>query len=139
MLRFPRECVGEPVISNLVRRHHIEVNLLHARIHPSEEGRVLALVTGTGKQLSDSLEYLRSSGVEIHFPENSFIWQERNCVHCGACAGICPSNAFSINSGTFEVEFAISRCILCELCIDTCYYGAIQSVEDYIRTSGVNQ
>ncbi len=76
---------------------------------------------------------------EEYLPENSFIWQETKCVHCGACAGICPSGAFVINSATFEVEFDISKCILCELCIEACYYSAIQSVEDYIETSGVKR
>ena len=139
MLRFPRECVGKPVISNLVRKHGVEVNILRARIHPTEEGRMLAQVKGSDDQITASLEYLSSSGVDVYLPENSFIWQEEKCVHCGACAGICPSGAFIINGSTFEVEFDISKCILCELCIEACYYNAIQSVEDYIETSGVKK
>ncbi len=139
LLRFSRECVGEPVISNLVRKHGIEINILRARIHPSEEGRMLAQVNGSEDQISAALEYLSSSGVEIHLPESSFIWREKKCVHCGACAGICPSGAFTLCSETFEVEFDISKCILCELCIEVCYYSAIQSVEDYIETRGVKK
>lgn len=137
MLKFPRECVGKPVISNLVREHGIEVNILRARIHPTEKGRMLAQLKGSDDRITASLEYLLSSGVDVYLPENSFIWQEKKCVHCGACAGICPSGAFTINTDTFEVEFDISKCILCELCIEVCYYSAIQSVEDYIETSGV--
>ena len=136
-LRFPRECVGKPVISNLVREHGIEVNILRARIHPTEEGRMLAQVKGSDDQITASLEYLVSSGVEVYLPENNFIWQEKKCVHCGACAGICPSGAFAFSNTTFEVEFDISKCILCELCIEACYYSAIQSVEDYIEIVGV--
>lgn len=77
--------------------------------------------------------------VKVNSPENIFFWQQQKCVHCGACAGICPSGAFSINSDTSEVEFDISKCILCELCIEVCYYSAIQSVEDCIETSGAKR
>ena len=139
MLRFPREFVGKPVISNLIRKYGMEVNILHARIHPTEEGRMLAQVNGSDDQITASLEYLVSSGVEVYLPENNFIWQEKKCVHCGACAGICPSGAFTFSTTTFEVEFDISKCILCELCIEVCYYSAIQSVEDYIETIEVKR
>ena len=139
MLRFPRECVGKPVVSNLIREQGIEVNILRARIHPTEEGRMLAQLKGSDDQIAASLEYVSCSGVEVYFPENSFIWQEKKCVQCGACAGVCPSGAFAFNSTAYEVEFDISKCILCELCIEACFYSAIQSVEDYIETCGVKR
>ena len=100
---------------------------------------MLAQVKGSDDQITASLEYVSSSGVEIYVPEISFIWQEKKCVHCGACAGICPSGAFTFSCATFEVEFDISKCILCELCVEACFYSAIQSVEDYIETSGVKR
>jgi len=139
MLRFSSSCVGEPVISNLIREQDIEVNILNARIHPTEEGRMLAQLIGSSPSISSALEYLSLSGVEVHLPDSSFIWQETKCVHCGACAGICPSGAFSVSGETFEVEFDISKCILCELCIEACFYSAIQSVEDYIEASEVGK
>jgi ferredoxin len=132
ILGFPRECVGDPVISRLVMECGIEVNILHARIIPSEEGRMLARLGGEREVLEHGLDLLRSRGVRIGFPENSFIWQEERCVHCGACSGICPSGAFSLSPVSHEVRFDFSRCILCQLCMDACFYGAIQSVEDYI-------
>jgi len=136
MLRFPGECVGQPVISDLVRDYGVQFNILHARIHPSEEGRMLAQVNGTDDQIEESLESLQRNGVDVFLPESSFIWQSQKCVHCGACAGICPSQAFSINETNHEVEFDISRCILCEMCIQVCFYGAILTAEEYIDWKG---
>ncbi|MBN2586120.1 MAG: 4Fe-4S binding protein [Candidatus Fermentibacteraceae bacterium] len=132
MLGFPRKCVSDPVISDLVKGCGIEVNILRARIDPSEEGRMLARLRGPEEVIENGLSMLRERGVEISYPESSFIWQEARCVHCGACAGICPSGAFTICPETFMVGFDMSGCILCDLCIEVCYYGAIQSVEDYI-------
>jgi L-aspartate semialdehyde sulfurtransferase ferredoxin len=137
MLVFPRECVGEPVISSLVKSFGVEVNILRARIDASEEGRMMAQLSGDDDTIRGSLAYLADRMVEVRIPESSFIWRENLCVHCGACAGLCPSGAFSMNEMTMEVEFDMRDCILCELCIQVCYYGAIQQVEDFIRTGGL--
>lgn len=132
LLGFPRECVGEPVISGLVRECGLEVNILHARISPSEEGRMLARLEGTEELIGTGLEYLSRRGVEVMHPGASFIWNEELCVHCGACAGICPVGAFTVDPDTFLVSFAMPGCMLCGLCMEVCYYGAVQSVEDYL-------
>lgn len=131
-LRFPGHRVGEPVISRLVRSREVEVNILHARIEPSEEGRMLATLEGEPAELELAMGDLRGLGVDVIPTESSFIWRRDRCVHCGACAGICPSGAFSLDPGTFEVDFRLSECIACGLCVQACYYGAVQSVEEYV-------
>ena len=120
------------MISDLVRECGLEVNILHARISPSEEGRMLARLEGTEDLIETGLRLLSLRGVGIGYPESSFIWNEEKCVHCGACVGICPEEAFSLDRDTFQVTFSVSSCILCGLCTEVCYYGALQSVEDYI-------
>ena len=130
LLRFPGECVGDPVISQVVRATGICVNILHARISPSEEGRMLARLEGSEELMDEALRMLSSRGVETLLPGSGFIWMEESCVHCGACAGICPSGAFSIDPESCLVGFDLSVCIMCRLCVEACYYGAIQSPED---------
>ncbi len=131
-LRFPGERVGEPVISRLVRRRDVEVNILHARIEPSEEGRMLAMLEGEAEELDGAVGDLLDLGVDVIPTESSFIWRRDRCVHCGACAGICPSGAFSLDGGSFDVSFELAKCIACGLCAQACYYGAVQSVEEYV-------
>jgi formate hydrogenlyase subunit 6/NADH:ubiquinone oxidoreductase subunit I len=135
MLDFSRDIVSDPVISDLVRACAVEVNILHARISPSEEGRMLAKLNGSREVVNEGLDFLRSRGVRVSFPESDLIWREERCVHCGACAGICPSGAFTISPTSFEVGFDMSKCMLCQLCMEACYYGAVQSLEDYIGGS----
>ncbi|OPL18185.1 MAG: hypothetical protein AVO35_06680 [Candidatus Aegiribacteria sp. MLS_C] len=133
LLSFPGECVGEPVISGLVRECGLEVNILHARISPSEEGRMLARLEGTEDLMERGLDYLSRRGVGVTVPGTGFIWDEDLCVHCGACAGICPGGAFTVDHDTLLVSFDMSGCILCGLCMEVCYYGAVQSVEDHMK------
>lgn len=128
MLTFPRECVGDPVISDLVKEQGVTVNILGARIGHSEEGWMLARLEGTAEVLDSCYRSLERRGVEVAFPDGSLIRNEDACVHCGACAGICPSGAFTIDPECFEVAFDMAGCILCGLCVQVCCYGAIRPV-----------
>lgn len=54
----------------------------------------------------------------------------RLCVGCGACLGICPTNAINLKTihGMITVDFDYSRCTNCDLCIKACpalssFYG----------------
>lgn len=136
LLRFSAESLERPVISNLVKKFDLEVNILRAKIHPTEEGRMLAKISGSYESLCTGMKTLTSSGVTIEPIEGSFLWDKDICVQCGACAGLCPSGAFVIDPVTLEVSFNLSECIMCERCIETCYYGAIQSIDDYIDSEG---
>lgn len=136
VLRFSSECVGMPLISELVREWGIEVNILHARIRPSEEGRMLARFRCSETVMEKALASLEERGVDTLFPESSFIWNDELCVHCGACAGVCPPEAFTLNRESYRVEFDLSRCILCQLCVQACCYGAVQPVEEYVDSIG---
>lgn len=64
---------------------------------------------------------------------STLILRASECVHCGACAGICPSGAFRISGRTFRVKLDISVCMMCGLCLEVCFYGAIQLPEDRMK------
>jgi formate hydrogenlyase subunit 6/NADH:ubiquinone oxidoreductase subunit I len=132
LLVFPKDCVKQPLISDLVSEHGVSVNILRARISPDEEGRMMTHLTGTDETIGRGLEFLRMKGVQVFFPDSSFLWRENLCVHCGACAGICPSGAFGVESASCEVRFRMEDCILCGLCADVCFYGAIVNMEDFV-------
>ena len=111
---------------------------IHKQVsQPESDSDLVGVIACCDDRLASWGIRLFRTDFKVNLPESSFIWQEKKCVHCGACAGICPSGAFTINSDTSEVEFEKSKCILCGLCIEVCYYSAIQSVEDCIETSGV--
>lgn len=50
-----------------------------------------------------------------------------NCIDCGACISLCPTEALYFNSD-FKLEFAYEKCIGCLLCIDSCPRAAIEEM-----------
>jgi NAD-dependent dihydropyrimidine dehydrogenase PreA subunit len=47
------------------------------------------------------------------------------CIACGTCAGVCPSEAISEGNGKFVIDPEI--CIDCGSCVDECPVGAISA------------
>jgi ferredoxin len=138
ILTFPGELVDKPVVSSAIRRFDIEVNILQAFVTPSEEGRILAIVSaGDEKELQASLDYIRQAGVDVVLPVRNLVWNEDLCTSCGACTGQCASGALSLDDVSGEIVFRSEKCIACELCIPACGYSAVESVSGHLGRAGV--
>ncbi len=59
----------------------------------------------------------------IYMPQLHFIVDEDLCYGCGACIGLCPTNALSMKGLLALVEQ--SQCTYCELCIPSCPVDAL--------------
>lgn len=64
-----------------------------------------------------------------HNPESlsvkpQLIYRVHKCVHCGACAGVCPTGAQQYADGKHTLDMPL--CIACGRCIDVCCYGALE-------------
>ena len=61
------------------------------------------------------------------------------CVHCGACAGVCPSAAQTLDSEHVH-HFDRSKCVLCGKCVTVCrsralaLYGRYVTVDEILPT-----
>ena len=136
LLRFSATSLEKPIISNLVKKHDLEVNILRAKIHPTEEGMMLARIVGSVESVATGIDSLTHSGDTVQAIESNFLWNKDLCVDCGACAGLCPSGAFVLSLATLEVDLNLSECIMCDRCTRACYYGAIKPIDYYIDTEG---
>lgn len=53
------------------------------------------------------------------------------CVHCGACAGVCLTGALEMDKTSWKLLSDLSKCTACGLCASSCPLGII-----YVETKG---
>ena len=136
ILTFPKDKIGEPIMSRLVRDIGVEINMIHANITPEEDGQIYAILSGSESEVAGAFEYLERVGVRVLVPAHNLIFDETRCVGCGACIGHCPPQAFSFEPESATVRFEEEKCIACNLCIPVCGYGALESVSEYLHRTG---
>lgn len=49
---------------------------------------------------------------------------QNKCIGCGACEGICPVGAISVNNGKAQID--TEKCIKCGSCENICPVEAIK-------------
>lgn len=123
-LLFPREKVGKPISYHLVKDYDIVFNILHAEID-NTRGELTIELTGTEDNLEKGLQFIREQGVAVRLFPQSIMRDENVCIHCGACTGVCPTQALSMDTGTWLLGFDSDKCIVCEECVTACPVSAI--------------
>lgn len=119
-LYYPLNAITVPLVSTLIKKFDLEVNILHADISLNRTGTLVADVTGEEDNINAGLEFIKEQGIEFKLFNKKLIWQEEMCVHCGACTAVCPSGALSMSVETWNLEFNKEKCLVCGLCAITC-------------------
>lgn len=120
VLRFSKEIVDKPIITNLVRTYSLSFNILKAQIYPHKEGIVVLELQGSRQDYEKGIQYLKDVGVVIESVAQSIRRDDEQCYQCGACTAVCPTGALHIKRPEMEVIFESERCSACELCVKTC-------------------
>ncbi|WP_448383661.1 NIL domain-containing protein [Desulfosoma sp.] len=120
VLRFPKEIVDKPIVTNLVRNYNLSFNILKAQIFPRKEGLMVMELRGNRKDYERGLQYLKDIGVLVESIAQGIRRDEERCYQCGACTAVCPTGALHIKRPEMEVLFDSERCSACELCVKTC-------------------
>lgn len=129
LLSFNGMIAEKPVVSELIRKYDLEINIYRARITPNEEGHMAIEITGDKDQIDEGLKFINSFNVDINQFENSLIWDESRCVSCGNCLSHCPTKALYISDeASRKVKFNGEKCIECMSCIRNCPFGACSSL-----------
>ncbi len=126
VLHFPSELVGQPIISNTIKKYNLEFNILKASIAPPEGGLLVLELLGGKKEVQEALDYLKELNIKIENLSRDITRKDNLCVHCGVCVAICPSDALVLNQAKWEVEFIADKCVACELCVKACPYEAME-------------
>lgn len=127
LLRFPPGVVEQPLTYHLVKDFDLIPNILFARISPEEEGKlVLEVGNSSEEKIERGLDYLREHGVQVEALTREIIWNEAECIHCGACTAVCRPKALALDPRTAELSFDQGKCIVCEQCVTACPLGILR-------------
>jgi len=120
VLSFPAESTNEPITYILIREYDVKINILNADITHGKQGNLLIEMSGEAARLDEALTYLESKEVLITPVVKTILFNEAECIHCGACASVCHPGALTIRESSRKLKFSPDRCVACELCIKAC-------------------
>lgn len=114
--------VNKPIISEVVLKTKIMINILMAKIKPNESFLMLEL-NGDKNQINNAIEILRNYGEIEDVPK---IIQKDNdkCIDCGACVVHCPVKAIKM-ADDYSIIFDEKECIGCRNCVKVCPVKAV--------------
>lgn len=128
-LSFTPENTDKPIITSLVRMG-ISCNILKASITQGKRGKALLELSGDDETIDKGIEFLKEHDVTVKMYTENIIHYEEQCINCGACTAVCPSDALVMNPGTWELEFDMEKCLLCGHCVRACPTRAIKLSEE---------
>jgi len=124
-LLYTRSNVSNPVISNIVLKTGVPINILEAKVSLNG-GEMVVEIPATGKKLDEVRELFEKAGVSAKEIKSVIEIDYERCISCGACVSPCPVQAIKQNS-EWDVELDEGRCIRCLICVNACPVRAITS------------
>jgi len=122
-LIYPHEHVSRPVLSSVVLRTGIPLNILEAKVtHSSAE--LTVEVPGGRLEVEKVASAFKVEGVTVKVIEKAALVDGEKCVSCGACISPCPVGAIKWEED-LSVTIKEEKCIRCRICVDTCPMHAI--------------
>lgn len=119
-LYYPASEVTKPITYHLIKDFDLQVNILHADISLNKVGKLVIDIIGDDGNIEAGLKYIEEQGIKYKLFTKSLIWQENECVHCGACTAVCPSGALGMDRQSWNLTFDKEKCMVCELCVKAC-------------------
>ena len=120
VLKFSKENIDQPIICKLVKEYGVEFNILKADITLQQEGVMVLELMGHKAKVDQGIRYLKGVGVQVEKVAAGIRRDDEKCFQCGACTGICPTGALSIQRPDMAVLFEPDKCSGCGLCVAVC-------------------
>ena len=128
LLIFKSDIMYKPVIYRLARDFDLIFNILEAKILPRKEGRILIELRGDEQLIETGIRFLQEHQVVVEYLSDRVWREEELCVHCGACTGLCPTQALSVCLPEMKVTYDVNKCVACGMCGLACPFGAMKDV-----------
>lgn len=124
-LLYTRSNVSNPVISDIVLKTRVPINILEAKVSLNG-GEMVVDVPATGKKLDEVKELFEKAGVSAKEIKSVIEIDYEKCISCGACVSPCPVQAIKQNP-EWDIELDEGKCIRCLICVNACPVRAIRS------------
>lgn len=63
-------------------------------------------------------------------------WSKEECIYCGLCEALCPSEAIKVDKEARRLTFDAARCVYCGKCAKSCPSGAWSGRPGYLVSLG---
>ncbi|MCS7121063.1 MAG: 4Fe-4S dicluster domain-containing protein [Archaeoglobaceae archaeon] len=124
LLKYDSKTVKRPLLSSAALKTGALINILRAFVE-SRKGEILIEVPDEkAKEVED---FLISEGVSVLELKRG-VTVDENCVHCGLCISVCPTEAINFDEERKILVFE-ERCIHCEICVKVCPVSALKLPE----------
>ncbi|RLF15437.1 MAG: [Fe-S]-binding protein [Thermoprotei archaeon] len=122
-ITYNKQHVDKPVLSNVVLRTGVPINILDAKVSPGG-GEVIVDVLAPPSKVKEVVDAFISEGVGVKEITKAIEADASRCIACGACVSPCPVGAISLREGMVEVDEA--KCVRCQACVNACPMKAIR-------------
>lgn len=126
VLHFPPVVTGQPIIYRLTRDYNLMFNILKASIGQDEQGLMVLELSGEEEDYDKATEFLTGQGVRLQKLLQDINRSQESCVDCGACVGVCPSGALTLERPAMKVALDADKCVACGECVKACPVRAIE-------------
>lgn len=123
MLHVAPGIVRQPIVSSVILETEALINIERAKVDAVTGEIVIDVSSDKCMEVKDAFE---RRGVRVVLLEMPVIKDDDECVHCGACISICPTETFR-----FEGERVVAdsgKCVQCGVCVTACPQRALKLV-----------
>ncbi|UZE92520.1 MAG: 4Fe-4S binding protein [Methanosarcinales archaeon] len=122
ILCFNSQIIKKPLIAEVILETGALVNINKATIDITGGELIINVPDEDAKKVIKSF---KSRGVDIITLEKPIVRTDEECIHCGVCISVCPTNVFR-----YEADGSVSmdhkECIQCGACITACPHNALK-------------
>jgi len=126
VLHFPPPISGKPIVYHLVRDYNLVFNILKASIGLEDQGLMVMELSGEEADYQRATEFLVKRGVRLQPLFQDITKNDESCVDCGACVGVCPSEALKFERPAMKVMLDPDSCVACAECVTACPVRAMK-------------
>jgi NAD-dependent dihydropyrimidine dehydrogenase PreA subunit len=126
ILKFPQEIMQDPLLADVVLETGVRINIDRALVDASF-GEIVIDVPD--ERVEEVAAAFRQRGTEVREMDTPVVFDETECVQCGACVSVCPVEVFKYNKDR-SISIDLTRCVLCKNCMAMCPHGALKTAEE---------